>query len=195
MPACPDWNVRDVISHLVEICRTAEASLNGRLTVRSDLTADGVSELGLDSLLAEWERSGGEVESALARRGDSDRSAMMVMDAFTHELDVRGALGAPFPVGHLAFRGAFEVVIGGLSRSVVALGLPSFRIEAGGASWIVGDGKPAAVVSGSRWDVYRSLTGRRTYRQIGQLNWSADPGPWLPAFRWGPFRPPDTPVE
>jgi uncharacterized protein (TIGR03083 family) len=191
VPACPGWNVRDVVAHLTGICRGTEASLGRGEAGRAPLAAKGLSEVGLGSLLAEWERSGSEVESAL---GPSPGAAMMVMDAFTHELDVRYALGAPFPVGHPAFRNAFDVVVGGLSRSVAALGLLPFRLETDGASWIAGEGEPVAVVRGSRADLYRSLAGRRSYQQISQLAWSTDPGPWLPAFCWGPFRPPDRPL-
>ena len=128
------------------------------------------SELGLGPLLDEWERSGGRVEAALARAEHSGKGAVLVMDAFTHELDIRLALGVPFPVGH-----------------------PAFRADAW--RWVVGTGEPTAVVRGSRTDLYRALAGRRTYRQIEQLTWSIHPGPWLPAFGWGPFRPPDQPVE
>ena len=195
VPACPGWDVRDVVVHLVGICRNAEANLGPQLAGQSGLAADGLSGLGLDALLAEWERSCGEVEAALARPVHSHKGAAMVMDAFTHELDVRLALGSPIPVGHPAFRGAFDVAVGGLTGSVMLLGLPSVRLETEAGSWIVGDGEPVAAVSGPLVDLYRSLTGRRTYRQISQLAWSVDPGPWLPAFRWGPFRPPDQPVE
>jgi uncharacterized protein (TIGR03083 family) len=195
VPACPGWDVRDTVVHLVGICRNAEANLGPGPAGQSGLAADGLIGLGLNALLAEWERSGGEVEAALAQPEHSHKGAVMVMDAFTHELDVRRALGAPFPVDHPAFRGAFEVAIGGLSGSVMLLGLPSFRLETADGSWIVGDGEPVAAVSGSQADLYRSLTGRRTYQQIGQLTWSADPGQWLPAFRWGPFLPPAKPVE
>lgn len=200
VPACPGWNVQSTVAHLVEICRRVEAMLgqgsaggSGPAAVRP--AADGLGELDLDSLLAEWERSGGQVESALRGRGDSPRSAMMVMDAFTHELDIRFALRAPFPDGHPAFPRAFDVVIGGLSRSVTALALPPLRVRTDADEGIVGEGEPKAVVHGSRADLYRSLTGRRTNQQIRRLAWSTDPGPWLPAFRWGPFLPPDEPVE
>ena len=149
----------------------------------------------MSSLLEEWERSGAAVESALTRAEHSRKGAVLVMDAFTHELDIRLALGAALPVDHPAFRGAFEVAVGGLSGSVMARGLPPFLLDTDGGSWIAGDGEPVAVARGSRMELYRSITGRRTYQQIRQVNWSADPGPWLPAFSWGPFRPPGKPVE
>jgi uncharacterized protein (TIGR03083 family) len=195
VPACPGWNVRDAVVHLLVICRGVEARLDPAPGGRSGPAADGLSELGMSSLLDEWERSGGVVESALTRAEHSHKGAVLVMDAFTHELDIRLALGAAPPVDHPAFRGAFEVVVGGLSGSVMARGLPPFLLGTDGGSWIAGDGEPVAAAGGSRMDLYRSMTGRRTHEQIRQLTWSADPGPWLPAFRWGPFRPPGTPVE
>jgi uncharacterized protein (TIGR03083 family) len=195
VPACPGWNVRDTVVHLLVICRDAEAWLDPGPGGRSGLAADGLRELGMSSLLDEWERSGGVVGSALTRAEHSHKGAVLVMDAFTHELDIRLALGAVPPVDHPAFRGAFEVAVGGLSGSVMARGLPPFLLETDGGSWIAGDGEPVAVARGSRMELYRSMTGRRTYEQIRQVTWSTEPGPWLPAFRWGPFRPPDTPVE
>ncbi len=195
VPACPGWNVRDAVLHLLVICRDVEARLDPGSAARSGLTADGLRELGMSSLLDEWERSGGVVESALMRAEHSHKGAVLVMDAFTHELDIRLALGAVLPVDHPAFRGAFEVAVGGLSGSVMARGLPPFLLETDGGSWIAGDGEPVAVARGSRMELYRSITGRRTYEQIRQVNWSAEPGPWLPAFCWGPFRPPGKPVE
>ncbi len=50
-------------------------------------------------------------------------------------------------------------------------------------------------VRAPRYDLYRSLTGRRCVPQIRQLAWSGDPGPWLPGFFWGPFKEPERPGE
>ena len=195
MPACPGWNVRDTVAHLVSVCRGAEERLQPGSATRTGLSPAGLNALGLDSLLREWGRGGRVVEAALARSEHSHRGAVLVMDAFTHELDIRLALGNPIPADHPAFRGAFEVTVGGLSGSVMTLDLAPFRLETEAGSWTVGDGEAAVGVWGSRMDLYRTMTGRRTYRQIAHLTWSADPGPWLPAFRWGPFWPPDKPVE
>src|SRR5207248_394795 len=67
VPACPGWNVRDAVAHLLVICRDAEARLEPGPAGRSGLTADGLRQLGMSSLLNEWERSGAVVESALTR--------------------------------------------------------------------------------------------------------------------------------
>lgn len=191
VPSCPGWTVRDVIAHVAGICQQVAASLSGDEAPAAPM----VDGLDLEALLAEWERSGRRLDIALARPEHAGKGRRMMMDAFTHELDIRLAIGAPLPAAHPAFPGAFDVVAGGFSASVEARGLPALRLRTPAGSWTAGDGEPAAVVSGSVTDMYRSLAGRRTRQQIRQLAWSAEPEPWLPAFTWGPFIPPADPAE
>jgi hypothetical protein len=49
-------------------------------------------------------------------------------------------------------------------------------------------------VSAPPVELFNSLTGRRSLRQIRALRWSADPEPRLRVFAWGPFRPLPDPV-
>jgi uncharacterized protein (TIGR03083 family) len=178
VPACPKWTIRDAVAHLVSICHSVSQQ-----TSRDDAgsTTDG---LQLPALLDEWTRIGEKLE------GQEAPGAIMLMDAFTHELDIRAALGVPVPAEHPAYAGAFDVIAGGFSHSVFMRSLPAIAIETMGEQWTAGDGVPVAVLRGSAYDLYRSLGGRRTHEQIAALSWSAKPDAWLPAFEWGPFRPP-----
>ncbi|MDP9866430.1 MULTISPECIES: maleylpyruvate isomerase family mycothiol-dependent enzyme [Streptosporangium] len=188
--ACPGWTVREVVAHLVEICARVAGRLGSRPVV-GPLPGDAA----LAALLAAWTTAGEQVERLVA--GDAARrGGVMTMDAFTHELDIRYALGLPPPAEHPAYPGALDVVVSGLSAEVSARGLPALRIETPGARWTAGPaGRPAATLSAHRHDLYRSLAGRRTSAQIARLHWSEDPRPWLPAFTWGPFTPPERPAE
>lgn len=192
VPSCPGWTVRDVIAHVTGICQQAAAGLSRDQAAPAVPRIDG---LDLEALLAEWERSGDRLDITLARPEHAGRGGRMMMDAFTHELDIRVAIGAPLPAAHPAYPGAFDVVVGGFSTSVASRGLPALRLRTPAASWTAGDGEPAAVVRGSVIDMYRSLAGRRTPQQIRQLAWSAEPERWMPAFTWGPFIPPANRVE
>lgn len=192
VPSCPGWTVRDVIAHVTGICQQAAVSLSPDQAAPAVPLVDG---LDLEALLAEWERSGSRLDIALARPEHAGRGGRMMMDAFTHELDIRLAIGAPLPAAHPAYPGAFAVVTGGFSASVASRGLPALRLQTPAGSWTAGDGEPAAVVRGSVTDMYRSLAGRRTVQQIRQLDWSAEPERWIPAFTWGPFIPPADPAQ
>lgn len=176
IPACPEWTVRDLVEHLAGNC----ASMTDEL-----LRGNGV---GLGELLEGWRVSAERVER-LTEQGQLN-IARLLMDAFTHELDLRAALDVAPPVDHPAYPPAFEVVVGGLAWSIHRRGLPTLRLTSDDASWVTGAGEPAATVAAPRYDLYRSLTGRRTPAQIASLGWSEDPGRWVPAFFWGPFSPP-----
>ncbi|WP_431912077.1 maleylpyruvate isomerase family mycothiol-dependent enzyme [Micromonospora carbonacea] len=183
---CPGWTVRELVAHLVEVC----ARVHGRVT--GDVpgpTPDG----GVPELLAEWERLSGPVEEFLAGPGSMD-GHILVMDAFTHELDLRQALGVAPPVDHPALPVASGVLLKGLSASLDGHGLPPLAVRTEHGDAVAGTGEPTVTVAGPWHEVYLSLAGRRSAAQIRSLRWSADPGRWLPAFTWGPFRVPESPV-
>lgn len=190
VPASPGLSVLDTLVHLVRNCRAAEANLcpGARRGPR-------LGGLALPELLAEWELSAARVESGLRRSVRARTGSVLVMDAFTHEYDLARALGDRFPAEHPALPAAFDVAFGGFDAAVRRAGLPPLSVRTRQASWTAGEGQARAGVGGEWIDLYRSFIGRRTTPQIRLLAWDQDPEPWLPAFSWGPFRPPLEPVE
>jgi len=189
IPSCPEWTVRDLVAHLVGISSLAIGRMSG--WVKPERSSADTDVAGL---VAEWGRMGEHAEYLIEEHGGR-RGSLMVLDAFTHELDLRYALGAPLPDEHPAFPRAFEVVLSGFSAEVAAHDLPAILVEVDGHEWQAGIGEPVATLSGARYDIYRSLVGRRTHEQITRLGWSRESHRWLPAFTWGPFTPPTRPVE
>lgn len=189
IPSCPEWTVHGLVGHLVGICSLAVGRLSGWAEA-----ARTSADMGVDGLLTEWNRMG-DLAGRVLQEGGGRRGSLMVMDAFTHELDLRNAIGARLPDDSPAFSRAFEVLLNGFAASVIAHNLPAVVVSVDGQEWQVGAGEPVATLSGDRYDIYRSLAGRRTYEQITRLGWSRDSHRWLPAFTWGPFTPPLLPVE
>jgi len=190
VPACPEWTLRGLVAHQVGVAAMAIGRLSGYLPAQSPSSAG----MGIPELLETWERLGAEADRLLADSGGRSGN-ILVMDAFTHELDVRYAIGAELPDEHPAFAGAFEVLANGFAAAVIDHGLPALRLSTGGTQWTVGIGAPVATVTASRYDLCRSLAGRRSHQQVTALDWDRDSHRWLPAFTWGPFTPPPFPVE
>lgn len=186
VPSCPQWTIRDLVEHLAVICGSVLTRLTGAPAQETGAT-------DLAGLLAHWAVTGERMAAALAATGGGN--GIVVMDAFVHELDVRAAIGVPPPADHPALPVAMDVLIRGFGDSVRAHHLPALRVATDGAAWQAGDGEPAAVLTGSPWHLVRSFAGRRTEAQIAALDWSQPATPWLPAFSWGPFRPPVRFVE
>ncbi|MFC4856981.1 maleylpyruvate isomerase family mycothiol-dependent enzyme [Actinophytocola glycyrrhizae] len=190
VPSCPEWTLRGLVTHLVGVAATSIGRLSGYPSAQPSSSSD----MDIPELLAAWDRLGAEVDVLLAERGGRTGS-ILAMDAFTHELDIRYAIGAALPREHPAFAGAFEVLANGFAAAVSDHGLPALRLSTVSTQWIVGDGAPAATLTADRYDLYRSLAGRRSHAQITALDWDRGSHRWLPAFTWGPFTPPATPVE
>ena len=190
VPACPEWTLRDLLAHLTGSAALAIGRMSGWPAAHPSASAD----MGVAELVDAWDRLGSEVDLLLSER-TGRAGNLLVTDAFTHELDIRYAVGAPLPGDHPAFAGAFEVLATGFSAGVSAHALPAVRMSTGSTQWTVGEGEAAATVTADRYDLYRSLAGRRTHAQITGLEWDRDSHRWLPAFAWGPFSPPESPVE
>jgi uncharacterized protein (TIGR03083 family) len=190
VPACPGWTVRDLVAHLAEISSAVICGWEGR----PDSARLNGAGLEVEVLFAEWDGMAERADQLLSK-ADPQQGGIAVMDALTHELDLCHALRVPPPVEHPAYPGALDTLVRGLSRSLSAHGLPALALEAEGEQWVAGEGEPGALVRGARLDLCRSLAGRRTPEQIARLSWTADPRRWLPAFTWGPFRPPAEPAE
>jgi uncharacterized protein (TIGR03083 family) len=191
VPATPEWTVKDVVAHLAGVCADILAgNLEG---IASDPWTAAQVEARRDKDLAEcleeWAGASAEIEPIVVifpgRSGHQ-----FVMDAFTHEHDLRNALGKPGERESSAAAIALDFAIGSwLHYGVKPLGLPALVVEAGDRSFTAGEGEPVAVLRGARFEITRAVTGRRSVEQIKSLDWSGDPEPYLASFTWGPFRP------
>jgi uncharacterized protein (TIGR03083 family) len=190
VPACPGWSVRDLVGHLVHICESFVALEESQIDLRPH---QGVALAGL---LDRWASLDGALREALIRTPEL-RRRILLLDVFSHEIDLRVCLGEPVaPDGHPAFFGALDLATMGFGLAVHGGELPPLRIETPERDWVVGEGAPVATVRGPGLDVFRSLTGRRTWRQIERLRWSGEPSAtWTTAFAWGPFAPPAAEVD
>lgn len=191
VPASPDWTVRDVYAHVVGINDDIIAArLDG---IGSDAwTAAQVDRrraLTIDQICDEWESLAPAIDAVTT--ADPFLGLRMLADLVVHDHDIAAALGiAPEREG-----AATELALDRYAPTFVE------RAESAGGAAVVCDGgvwgdphSAAVTVSGTAFDLLRSIAGRRTATQIRDaLVWSADPAPWLGLV--STYGSPERPVE
>ncbi|MFN2595509.1 MAG: maleylpyruvate isomerase family mycothiol-dependent enzyme [Actinomycetota bacterium] len=181
VPACPDWSVKDLFAHLVGIGEDT-AGMNVDAAGSSEWTQSQVERRGDKSVKEiddEWEQLAPKIAGVMDAIPQG-RASALIGDLVTHELDMLGALGAKGGPGEQALLVALERYVKYFGKRVKDAGLPPVTIQTDdGHSWVAGKGEPGITLTGSKIDLLRTLTGRRTQQEIKQLNWSGDPTPYM----------------
>jgi len=194
VPACPSWTVKDVLSHVAGIPADILAGrLNGVATDPwTAAQVDARREQSIAEISAEWEETGPQIDAIVDSFGAT--GAQLLFDLTTHELDVRGALGAPMPDSLPVYDIALGFVMENLAAGVVGDRGP-LCIAADGASWSLGgEGAPKATLTTTKRDLIRAIAGRRSRAQVSGMKWDGDPTPFLDVFASGPFTFPEADI-
>ena len=194
VPACPEWRVHDLVCHVAGV---VDDVLGGRLegAGTDPWTAAQVSsrrDRPLTDVLAEWNSQAEQLEAVLDTFGPPGRQ--LVMDAVTHEHDLRNALGAPGARDSDAVVIGVDWLITAYQGAADAAGHPGVRVvstDGAEASWAPKIERPVvATVTATSFDLLRAFSGRRTDAEIRSLSWDGDVDAALASFSFGPFRRP-----
>jgi uncharacterized protein (TIGR03083 family) len=182
VPALPGWNVKDTFAHVTAL---ASQVVDGDVidgVPSEDLTQAGVDARAhrtLAEVLDEWDDSGPRFAAWLREQGRA-ATPNPVIDVWTHEVDVRSALGVEVPAdGGDAEAILTSIVRRGLGRRWPELGIPALRVVLPDEEWVAGDGEPAGVLRTDRFEIGRVFLGRRSPSQMAGLAWEqGDPAIW-----------------
>ncbi|OBG83439.1 hypothetical protein A5699_04045 [Mycobacterium sp. E802] len=203
VPACPGWNIQQVVAHLAGVAQDIVA-LNLEKKGTSPWVDAQVARLGgrsVDDLLDLWRQSLDEVAANLAFSSNTG-VCQLVFDTLTHEHDIRGALREPGSRdGDLAFKAALGFVTTMGDQFIRQAQLPALWLRTPTIGSVqLGDPHTArgnVALGISDFEALRSFGGRRSVRQLLALPWGGDPtnlmplfADVLPAFTNGGLRPP-----
>ena len=180
VPGTPAWSVQELLAHLSGVAADLVAgNMDG---AASDAwTARQVGERrgrSREDLLDEWERNAPAVETFLAGVADFHP---FVVDVFTHEHDLRGALGlAGTSDAAVTAEMVGRVATGAIGPRLDKGGLPALRLQGDGDAWVAGRSEMGATVSAPTVELFRWLFGRRSAGQACRYGWEGDPSPFLP---------------
>ncbi|TCN33448.1 uncharacterized protein (TIGR03083 family) [Kribbella orskensis] len=189
VPACPDWTVHNLISHLAGVAGDfVTGNLDG--APRPPWTAVQVNarqDLPVDAILEEWAETGPTLEK-LIRSGSTTHPLVChpYVDAGTHEADLRGAIGTGRPPREI-WLAALDWMLPDPRPSDEAPGTLSIITPDG--TYQLGSGEPSAEVHTETYELFRAIFGRRSPSQIESWQWPADARSWSAAVSRLPQRP------
>lgn len=176
VPLCPNWTTVALVSHMIGV---NEDILEGRM---EGVTTDAWTQAHVDRHVGESLTQLADTWQSLAGRFDevlphipAPVNSQLVMDAVTHELDLRHALGST----DARDTDAVHVAVGWLLDMV--------------ETKVPGLGRQLADSGISPFNVLRCLTGRRSVDQMNDLGL---PGSVIATALVGtPLKPPTTAIE
>lgn len=186
VPCTPLWTVRDVLSHVAGV---TDDIANGR-------TEGAASDPWTQAQVARW-RDAEPADLIAQWNGQIDGIANLLehvgemrppIDCWTHEQDVRHALGRdsgmPQDIAELA-----------VTRfGMVPVGPPvTINFVDGTTTSIAGEGSPVSLNGISQYDFVRSRLGRRTREQVASYDWSQPPSDDM-LTNWFAFGPSELPI-
>jgi uncharacterized protein (TIGR03083 family) len=178
VPACPDWTVRDLLSHMVGLGADVVAG-DEPDDHNADWTARQVArrrDRDVGALVEEWRSVAGPLRDWMAEHGTRP-----LFDVTIHEQDLRGALGEPGAQDTPAMAAVRDRFVARLADRLG--GRPPLSLVGERWRWdSEPDAEPAVVVQAPEFELTRALLARRSARQLRSWTVRGDVDAYLDAF-------------
>lgn len=166
VPTCPGWTVKDVYAHQAGVPADI---LGGRVegVATDEWTARQVRERAQWSfadVVEELRRCGEQLDPVLEQMGDAI-DKRLVLDQWTHEQDVRGALGRPGSRDVAVVGQGLDVILSSHARRWPVRHLPPALVVGSSKEWHLGEGEPVATLEAEDFELLRLVIGRRSRSQ------------------------------
>ena len=179
VPACPDWSVRDLLSHMVGLGADVVAGdepddHNASWTARQ---VEVRRDRDVAALIAEWTEIAEPLRTWMRAHGTRPLG-----DIIIHEQDLRGALGVPGAQDTPGLRAIRDRFVPRLAARVadlspIALVGDEWRWSSSGTA-----DDAAVVVTAGDFDLSRALLSRRSAAQLRAWTTRGDIAPYLDRF-------------
>ncbi len=179
VPACPDWTVRDLLSHMVGLGADVldgdePDDHNATWTAAQVEARQGRTA---SELVAEWRALTDDLCAWMR-----DHGTRPLGDVVIHEHDLRGAVDRPGGRDHAGFRAVADRMTGRFAGRVEAL--PPIALVGQRRTWVSrGSVEEAAVVlRADDFDLGRAVMSRRSAEQLREWTVRGDVSAYLGAF-------------
>jgi uncharacterized protein (TIGR03083 family) len=179
VPACPDWTVRQLLSHMVGLGAdvVGDDEPDDHNAVWTQRQVDQRADVQVADLVAEWRDLTAPLQEWMSRH-----TTRPLGDVVIHEQDLRGALGVPGAQDTDGLHALRDRMVGGFAGAVADL--PPVALV--GKDWVwcsSGDPDDAEVrIEASDFDLTRAVMSRRSEAQLRSWTTRGDVGPYLAGF-------------
>jgi uncharacterized protein (TIGR03083 family) len=171
VPCCPDWTLHDLFAHMAgvsaDIC--TGATEGATTDAWTDRQVQQRRERSLAEICTEWAERGAVVERMI--RAGGPFPPPFFIDAFTHEWDLRHAVGAVAAPDLGLLATALPGLITSWGSRLDQAGLAAVELTTGEETATVGTVLPAVTLRIDPFTFVRVRLGRRSRAQIERLGW------------------------
>jgi uncharacterized protein (TIGR03083 family) len=197
VPLTPGWTVTQVLAHVCGLNADVAAGMREGLGTDERTAHQVATRAGRSpgEICDEWLGHAEAMRAAVAEDGFFGRR--LSADLVVHLHDVGHALGHPIDRDDVAtVSGGRTYAARTPDRLAEATGLGVVIELSDGSRFAPSQGvapePPALTLRATPYDVLRSITGRRSRREVAALDWAGDPTPVLDHLcPYGPLRPVD----
>ncbi len=177
VPACPDWTVRDLFSHVVGLGVDVLAGdePNDHNATWTQRQVDERREQDLPTLVEEWRGITEPLQAHMRQKGTRPLG-----DVVIHEQDLRGALGVSGAQDTPGLAYMRDRMLRVFAHRVAEL--PPIALVGDDWRWVSADEDPAVVVRAPDFELARALMARRSAAQLRSWTVTGDVEPYLEAF-------------
>ncbi len=192
VPSCPEWTVKDVVSHLSGLNAELLADVPGSLGSDEATTRQvkGRSSASLGEVVDEWVSLTDAIEERFTANGDI--AAALLADLVVHIYDLAEVLGQPTIEAAKATPASAHRYVGRLqTRLFDQMGIAlTVKLDDGTVWTPNSDATKSVTLRTTPFNFLRGITGRLHRSEVESFDWSTDPGDILDHAwnQYGPFR-------
>jgi uncharacterized protein (TIGR03083 family) len=174
VPACPAWDVHDLLSHMSGIPDelTNGNYPSGDTQAWLDTIVESRKDMPVDELLARWQATEGKIDEMI-----DGGAGLMLADVVSHEHDLRGAVERPGARGMPEVRAVVQLELELLG--IKDAGLPALVVDSGEVQWASHLSKPGCTLHVDPWEAIRLLQSRRTADELRATPATGDIEPYI----------------
>ena len=186
VPSCPEWRVRDLVSHLNGLAADLSTGNgpDGDTQAWVDQQVADRADLSVATQLEQWAESGEAFEQTLR---STPQLGALVVDLVSHEHDIAGTLGVQSDRESSGVALVMSMMGRVFAKDLAQADLNAFRMVCGEQSWDYGEGEVELEVRGDLWEMFRLTGGRRSMAQILSTDHDGDIERYLPGLVHNPL--------